>query len=106
MSIIVSTTDNLKNKKVIAVLGIAKGSTVRSKNIARDVFAGLKNLIGGEIETYTEMVNKARDEAYERMVQDAKKMSADAILSVRFSTSMIVRGAAEILCYGTAVKLK
>lgn len=104
--LIVSTGLDVPDRKIASVLGVAKGSTVRSRNVGRDIFAGLKNLVGGEIKTYTEMANNARDESYNRMVNSAIEMKADAIIGMRFSTSMIIQGASEMLCYGTAVKLK
>lgn len=103
---IISTTENVPNQKVTEILGIARGSTVRSRNIGRDIFAGLKNIIGGEIEEYTKLQAQAREQALQRLTQDAERLGADAILNVRFSTSMIMQGASEILAYGTAVKLQ
>lgn len=79
---------------------------MRARNIGRDIFAGLKNLVGGEIEEYTKLQAHAREQALERMVQDAEKMGADAIVNVRLTTAMVMQGAAEMLAYGTAVKLK
>lgn len=102
---ILSTTDNIPNKQVTEVLGISRGSTVRARNIGRDFMAGIKNLVGGEIEEYTKLQSQSREEAIERMIQDAEKLGADAIVNVRFATSVIMQGASEILAYGTAVKL-
>ena len=82
-----------------------KGSTVRAKHIGKDIYAMLKQLIGGEIKGYTEMINEARDEATKRMVAEAKKLKADAIVNVRFATSDVMQGSAEVLAYGTAVRL-
>jgi uncharacterized protein YbjQ (UPF0145 family) len=104
--IVVTTGFEIPGKKIVEILGIVKGSTVRSRNFTRDIGAGFKNLIGGEIKTYTEMANNARDEAYNRMVNDAIKMGADGIISMEFSTSMIMNGASEMVAYGTAVKFK
>ena len=104
--IIISTGENIPNKQVIEVLGVVRGSTVRARNIGRDFAAALKNLVGGEIKTYTEMANDARDEAFNRMVNSAIKLEADAIIGMRFVTSMIMEGASEMVAYGTAVKLK
>ena len=104
--IIVTGSNEVPGKKIVKVLGIVRGNTVRARNIGRDIGAGLKNLIGGEIKTYTDMVSNARDEAYNRMVNDAIKMKADAVINMRFMTSMIMQGASEMLAYGTAVKLK
>jgi uncharacterized protein YbjQ (UPF0145 family) len=104
--IIVSTTSEVPGKKVFEILGVVKGSTVRARNIGRDIGASLKSVVGGEIRTYTDMTNNARDEAYNRMVNDAIKMGADAIVGMRFMTSMVMQGAAEMVAFGTAVKLK
>jgi len=103
---IVTTGFDIPGKNIKEVLGVVKGSTVRSRNFARDIGAAFKNFIGGEIKTYTEMANNARDEAYNRMVNDAINLGADAIISMEFSTSMIMNGASEMVAYGTAVKLK
>jgi uncharacterized protein YbjQ (UPF0145 family) len=103
---ILSTTDEIPGKDIAAILGIARGSTVRARNIGRDIFAGFKNIVGGEISEYTKLQAQAREEALQRMQQDAEKLGADAIVNVRFSTSMIMQGASEILAYGTAVSLK
>jgi uncharacterized protein YbjQ (UPF0145 family) len=102
---LVVTTNEIPNHKIKKVLGIAKGSTVRARNFARDIGAGFKNLAGGEIRTYTQMANDARDEAYNRMVNDAISKGANAVIGMRFSTSMIVQGAAEMVAFGTAVIL-
>lgn len=102
---ITSTTETLPNKTITEVLGIARGSTVRARNVGRDIFAGLKNLVGGEISEYTKLQAQAREQALQRMIDDAKKLGADGVVNVRFTTSMIMQGASEILAYGTAVKL-
>lgn len=104
--IITSTTSEIPNKKVAQILGVVKGNTIRSRHIGRDIAAGFKNLVGGEIKSYTEMTIQARDEAFNRMVNEAVDLKADAIINIRFSTSMVMTGAAEMLAYGTAVKLK
>ena len=103
---IISTTEEVPGKKVVKILGVVRGSTVRARNIGRDIGAGLKNLVGGEIKTYTEMTAQARDEAFNRMINEAIDKNADAVISVRFMTSMVMQGASEMLAYGTAVKLK
>lgn len=103
--IIVTTTSEIPNKKVKEILGIVKGSTVRTRNIGRDIGAGLKSIVGGEVKGYTEMSEQARDEAINRMINKAIEMEADAVINVRFTTSMIMQGASEMLAYGTAVKL-
>jgi uncharacterized protein YbjQ (UPF0145 family) len=101
-----TTTDFVPGKEIVEVLGIARGSTVRARNIGRDIFASFKNIIGGEIDEYTKLQAYAREEAMQRMNQDAKQMGADAIINIRLTTAMIMQGTAEILAYGTAVKLK
>ena len=104
--IILSTTDFIPGKEIIEILGIARGSTVRARNIVRDIFAGLKNIVGGEIEEYTKLQAESREQAIQRMNEDAEQLNADAIINVRFTTSVIMQGAAELLAYDTAVKLK
>ena len=104
--IIITTTNEVPGKKVVEVLGVVKGNTVRARNIGRDIGAGLKNIIGGEIKTYSEMTTQSRDEAFNRMVNEAVKLKADAIIGMKFMTSMVMQGASEMLAYGTAVKLK
>jgi uncharacterized protein YbjQ (UPF0145 family) len=103
---IITTTSTLPNKEVTDVLGIVRGSTVRARNVGRDIFAGLKNLVGGEIKEYSKLQAHSREQAIERMIADAESLGADAIVNVRLTTSMVMQGAAEILAYGTAVKLK
>lgn len=103
---IITNTETVAGREIITSIGIARGSTVRARNVGRDIFAGLKNLVGGEIDEYTKLQAQAREEAIQRMIQDAEKMGADAVVNVRFTTSMIMQGASEILAYGTAVKLQ
>ncbi len=103
---IITTIEKIPGREVGEILGIARGGTVRARNIGRDIFAGLKNIVGGEISEYTKLQAESREEAIFRMIEDAKKMGADAIIGVRLNTSMITQGASEILVYGTAVKLK
>ena len=104
--IIITTGEAVPGKNVSEILGVVKGNTVRARNIGRDIGAGLKNLIGGEIKTYSEMTSNSRDEAFNRMVNEAVKLKADAIIGMKFMTSMVMAGASEMLAYGTAVKLK
>ncbi len=99
-------TETIAGKTIVDSLGIARGSTVRSRNAVRDVFASLKNIIGGEVEEYTKLQADAREQAIARMIDDAKKMGADAVVNVRFTTSVVAQGASEILASGTAVKIK
>lgn len=103
--IIVTTANEIPNKKIVQVLGVVMGNTARARNIGRDIAAGFKNIVGGEIKTYTEMISHSREEAYNRMVNDAISKEADAIIGVRFTTSMVMQGVSEMLAYGTAVKL-
>ena len=103
---ITTTTSNIPGKEVSEILGISRGSTVRARNIGRDIFAGLKNIVGGEISEYPRLQAQSREQAFQRMVKDAQSMGADAVINVRFTTSMVMQGAAEMLAYGTAVKLK
>ena len=103
---ILTTTDTIPNKKVVQILGIARGSTVRTRNVGRDIFASFKHLIGGEISEYTKLQAESREESIQRMKEDAVNLGADAIINIRLTTSMVMQGAAEILAYGTAVKLK
>ena len=104
--IIVTTGNEIPGKKIVKILGVVRGNTVRARNIGRDIGAGLKNLVGGEVKTYTEMTIHSRDEAFNRMVNEAVKLKADAVIGMKFMTSMIMQGASEMLAYGTAVKLK
>jgi uncharacterized protein YbjQ (UPF0145 family) len=103
---LMTNTPEVPGKKVTEVLGIVRGNTIRARWFGRDIAAGLKTLVGGEIRSYTDMLTKARDEAISRMVKDAQRLKADAIVSVRFATSDVMQGAAEVMVYGTAVKLK
>lgn len=103
---ILTTGETIPGKEIIQILGIARGSTVRARNIGRDIFAGLKNIVGGEIHEYTKLQADAREQAMQRMIDDAEKMGADAIINVRVQSSMIMQGASEILLYGTAIKIK
>lgn len=102
---IISTTETIPGRTIESIQGVARGSTVRARHLGRDIFAGLKNIIGGEIEEYTKLQAHAREQALERMINDARNLQADAIVNVRFTTSVIMQGACEILAYGTAVKL-
>ena len=102
---IITTTDFIPDREISEILGIARGSTVRTRNIGRDIFAGLKNIVGGEIGEYTKLQAESREQALQRMIEDAEQLNADAIINVRLATSMVMQGAAEILAYGTAVKL-
>lgn len=100
------TTNTVEGKEIAESLGVVRGSTVRARNVGRDIFAGLKNLVGGEISEYTKLLADAREQAIQRMLKDAERLGADAVVNVRFTTSQVMQGAAEMLAYGTAVKLK
>ena len=90
--------------RTLGMLGMVKGSTIQCKNIGRDIGQGFKNLVGGEMKAYTEMMNQARDIATHRMIEEAEALGADAVVNVRYATSAIMQGAAEVMAYGTAVK--
>jgi uncharacterized protein YbjQ (UPF0145 family) len=102
---IVTTTDQIQGRKITETLGLVRGSTIRARHIGRDVMAGLRNIVGGEVKDYTVMLAQAREQALQRMVEQAEKMGAHAVVGTRFVTSMVMSGAAEIVAYGTAVKL-
>ncbi|PNX50674.1 MAG: hypothetical protein BV456_05870 [Thermoplasmata archaeon M8B2D] len=103
---IITNTDFIIGKEIKEILGLVRGNTVQAKSIGKDIKAGFRNIAGGEIKEYTEMLAEAREIALERMKEKAEKLNADAVINVRYMTSAIMGGAAEILAYGTAVKLK
>jgi len=103
---IITTSDRVEGKTIARTIGLVKGNTIQARHIGKDLRAGLKGIIGGEITDYTEMMSNARDEAIERMVADAKKQGATAIISMRLTTSMVMQNASEVLAYGTAVVLE
>lgn len=103
---IVTNIDSVPGKRIAQHYGLVQGSTIRAKHIGRDLAAGLKNLVGGELKGYTELLNESRQEALDRAIQQAKALGANAIINVRFSTAAVAAGAAEILCYGTAVTVE
>jgi uncharacterized protein YbjQ (UPF0145 family) len=103
---IICNTPEIAGYEIVETIDIARGSTVRARNLGRDIFAGIKNLVGGEIKEYTELMADAREQAINRMVADAEQLGADAVTNVRFTTATVMQGASEILAYGTAVKLK
>jgi len=104
--ILVTTTSEIPGKKIVEVLGLVWGSCIKAKHLGKDIVMGIKKLTGGELGFYTEMLEEARKEAIERMVKHAEELGADAVVNFRFSTSMVTTGAAEIVAYGTAVKLE
>ncbi|WP_104398957.1 heavy metal-binding domain-containing protein [Vibrio penaeicida] len=103
---IFTTTETIPGKEIESVVGVVTGNVVQSKHIGRDIMAGLKGLVGGELKGYTEMLSESRDTAIERLVQQARELNADAIVGIRFTTSSIMDGSSEILVFGTAVKIK
>lgn len=100
------TINNVPGKKVVEVLGYVKGSTVQTKHLGKDILAGFKTLVGGEIASYTEMMNEARQVATERLILDAENLGANAVVGFRLQTSAVMSGAAEIIAYGTAIKFE
>lgn len=100
---IVTSCENISGKKVVKTLGLVKGNTIRARHIGRDIAAAFRNLVGGEIVEYTKLIAESREQSIDRMTADAEAMGANAIIMVRFSTSEIMKGAAELLAYGTAV---
>jgi uncharacterized protein YbjQ (UPF0145 family) len=104
--LIISNTETVPGKTIVEFYGVVSGSTVRAKHIGRDIMAGFKNIVGGELTGYTELLNEARQEAIDRMIAQARSVGANAVVNVRFSTSSIAQGAAELFAYGTAVKVE
>jgi len=102
---LVVSCNSIENKNIDEYLGIVVGSTVRARNVGSDFFASLKNLVGGEVVSYSRLLERARDQAYERMIKEAKQKGANGIINFRFQTSQIVQGASEVMAYGTAVKI-
>ena len=103
---IYTTTSEVPGREIVEILGVVTGNVVQSKHVGKDIMAGLKTIVGGEIESYTEMLTEARQIAISRLVEEALKLEADAVVSLRFTTSSIMSSSSEILAYGTAVKLK
>ena len=102
---IVVTTEQIEGKRITETLGLVRGSTIRARHMGRDIMAGLRNIVGGEVKEYTVMLAQAREEAIQRMIEQAEKMGANAIVGTRFVTSMVMSGAAEMVAYGTAMKV-
>jgi uncharacterized protein YbjQ (UPF0145 family) len=98
-----STTETIEGKKIVKHLGLVKGNTIRARHIGRDIMASLRNVVGGEISDYTKMMAESREQALDRMIEDAQNLGANAIVGVKFATSMVMQSASEILAYGTAV---
>ena len=104
--ILVTTQDNFEDHKITQTLGLVKGNTIRARHIGKDIVAGLRGIVGGEIDEYTKVFAEAREQAIDRMVQNAKAMGADGVVCMRLTTSTVMQGAAELLAYGTAVKFE
>ena len=103
---IVTTSENVPGKKVVKVLGLVKGNTIRARHIGKDILAGLKNIAGGEIEEYTKMMAESREQSIDRMIEEAERLGGNAVIAMRFTTTSTMQGAAEILAYGTAVVIE
>ena len=102
---ILSNTETVPGKTIVEFYGVVSGNTVRAKHVGRDIMAGLKNLVGGELKGYTELLQESRQEAIQRMIEQAQSMGANAVVNVRFATSSVAQGAAELFAYGTAVRV-
>jgi uncharacterized protein YbjQ (UPF0145 family) len=103
---IVTTTETVEGKRIVKTHGLVRGSTIRARHVGRDIMAGLRSIVGGEITDYTKMLAESREQALMRMIQEAEGMGANAIVSTRFVTSMVMSGASELLAYGTAVEVQ
>ena len=104
--IILSSTESIPGRRIVEFYGVVTGNTVRAKHLGRDIMAGLKNIVGGELVGYTELLQESRNEATNRMIEQAQSMGANAIVNVRFATSSIAQGAAELFAYGTGVRVE
>ncbi|MFP8958125.1 YbjQ family protein [Natrialbaceae archaeon A-CW3] len=102
----ITTTETVPDSEVVEILGVARGNTVEARNVGRDITQGIRNVFGGELKAYSDLLTKARDEAITRMEADAEKMGADAVINVRLETSQITDGGSEVMAYGTAVRLR
>jgi len=105
-SIVISNTESIPGREIVEFYGVVTGNTVRAKHVGRDIMAGLKNIVGGELRGYTELLQDSRNEATDRMIEQATSMGANAVVNVRFATSSISQGAAELFAYGTAVRVR
>ncbi|MBL7119133.1 MAG: YbjQ family protein [Dehalococcoidia bacterium] len=103
---LITTSDQIEGKRITQTFGLVKGSAVRARNVGRDIMAQIRNLFGGEIPEYTKLMAQSREQAMQRMVEEAESQGANAIVGARFTTSMVMSGAAEMLVYGTAVKVE
>ena len=103
---IVTTTDLIPDKKIARSLGLVRGNTIRARHIGRDIIAAFKNIVGGEIHDYTKLMGESREQSLDRMIAEAERLGADAVVAIRFTTSTLMGGAAELLAYGTAVRIE
>ena len=103
---LITTQDEFVDHEIVETLGLVKGNTIRARHVGKDILAGLRNLVGGEITEYTKMLAESREQAIDRMIESAREQGADGIVCMRFVTSPVMQGAAELLAYGTAVRLK
>lgn len=103
---IITTQDELADRRISTTLGLVRGNTIRARHLGKDILAGLRSVVGGEISEYTKMLAESREQALDRMIVEARRLGADAIVCLRFATSPVMQGAAELLAYGTAVKLE
>jgi len=101
--VIVTTTETIAGKRIVKTLGLARGNTIRTRHLGKDILAVLRNVVGGEVSEYTKMMAEAREQALDRMVEEARELGANAVIAVRFMTTEMMQGAAELLAYGTAV---
>ena len=105
-SVAISNTESIPGKQIVEFYGVVSGNTVRAKHLGKDILAGFKNLVGGELKAYTDLLQESRQEAQDRMVEQSRAMGANAVVNVRFATSSVAQGAAELFAYGTAVKVQ
>lgn len=103
---ILVTSNNIPGKKIVKTIGLVRGNTIRARHVGKDIIAGLKTIVGGEISEYTKLMAESREQAIDRMITEAKRLNANAIIGLQFTTSVIMGGAAELLAYGTAVVIE
>jgi len=106
MIMLVTSTFDIADKTIVKTLGLVKGNTIRARHVGRDIMAGLRGIVGGELHEYTKLLAESREQALDRMIEDAEKLGADAVVGVSFSTSVMSQGAAELMAYGTAVLIE
>jgi uncharacterized protein YbjQ (UPF0145 family) len=106
MIMLIASTFDIADKKIVKTLGLVKGNTIRARHVGRDIMAGLRGIVGGELHEYTKLLAESREQALDRMIEDAQKLGADAVVGVSFSTSVMTQGAAELMAFGTAVLIE